>query len=392
MPIPSPKGSKSIDNGFVLPFAMPSAFRKEAWENREEISIPQWTKVVVPACAISPVSLDGETTTPTITKISSRGRQIKVKAKGSSIISHLQSTNPTAAAVATTATISTTTPGQTAAIATAANTTITTDIDTTPTTLGKVDAVATTSMGAVNDDPTTAAASPTTTATGMATTNADVEGESDSEEDCTDEKYFKIHAQCEYQLRRENLIIVNRVLKRKKASAVAGDDETPAKQLEKNFTELNKPFVMPPFPADFSIPVDFNYDATFSDSRPWKRPKHNIGVLGEEFEEDEEDEETEELDEESEEEEESEDAASEPRKRISTKVSRKGKAEADPQIKKSRKISSALQSQHHLALLKLRYLHLRRQLALLHEQNVAAAQQKVAAEEHDTYPAVPVPM
>jgi hypothetical protein len=384
MPIPSPKGSKSIDNGFVLPFAMPSAFRKEAWENREEISIPQWTKVVPGnlTCAISTVSPDGETTTPTVTKISSRGRQIKVKSAGTSIISHLQSTNPAAAAVTTTATIATTTPSQTATIATAADTTITTHIDTTATTLAKIDTIATTSIGAVSVVPTTAAAAAaTTTVTGMAIATADLEGESDSEEDCTDEKYFKIHAQCEYQLRRENLIIVNRVLKRKKASAVAGDDETPAKQLEKNFTELNKPFVMPPFPADFSLPVDFNYDATFSDSRPWKRPKHNIGVLGEEDEEDEEDEETEELDEESEEEEESEDAASEPRKRSSTKVPRKGKAKADPQIKKSRKISSALQSQHHLALLKLRYLHLRKQLALLHEQNVAAAQHKVAAEE-----------
>lgn len=287
--------SQSLDDGFVLPFAMPVSFRAEAWTKQKAIDTPQWQTVAVspapPPCASAGVQGEGAKQG----QPSSRGRHIKTREESSI-------------------------------------------------------------LGSMMARPDT-----------------------DDEEDLSSTRFFQMHESCVYALRRENLQIINRVLKRKKADAI--DDGTPSKELEANFALLNKPFVLPALPAGYLDPPVFNYDSSFDGGRPWKRPKKYI---------------REQRPGEAEASDDLEAAVAAVPVAPTPEVSRrrKGSSKKTPSNKaakhsskstarsagakatkasrtkgkkgsKAKKLTKTLQAQHHVALLKLRYLHLRKQLALL---------------------------
>lgn len=281
---PSPRARCEMEEGFVLPFAMPAQFRADAWSNRQDVAIPDFFKVVQ-----EPL-------------MSSRGRHIKAK-EGSLLANMIH----------------------------------------------------------IND-----------------------EKNESSEEDISDHAYFQKHARENYELRIENLQILRKIYHRKKGAGGEDEDgskfkdEKMSKEMEKLFADLKKPYECPPIPSNLSALPDYNYDVL---KRPWLQPKDKfIEVVKDEVQAPKEDDSK--------------------HKRIifstvkpivghTRKLGVTGRSSKAPSLK----MHKALQPCHQMTLLKLRYLHLRKQLVLLkRSRNLECGQSAMqnATLEHWTKPVEPM--
>lgn len=152
------------------------------------------------------------------------------------------------------------------------------------------------------------------------------------DEDISDENFRKMHARCFDALRKENLQILNNLSRKKRGFETSKASHQPS-DIKTETTST-------------SIPV-FNYDTSWSASKPWKKPKKfiemiltpaRVGVT-------------------------SHLAAKRPRE-----FGLKSEAEAEEEELSDSNLDVA--AKHQVTLLKLRYLQLRKQLVLLRQRSL----------------------
>jgi hypothetical protein len=170
------------------------------------------------------------------------------------------------------------------------------------------------------------------------------QGQDSSNEDISDETYLKMHARCFNALRKENLQILNNLARKKKGSDIAKECEmqlSDVKQVEH---------------VSAWYPPVFNYDTSWSASKPWKKPKKFIEMV------------------------------------LTAPIRSRALGSQCKTLKRTRELSGALASpkaenhvdppdpnlddlvaNHQVAVLKLRYLHLRKQLALLRQRSLESS-------------------
>jgi len=152
-----------------------------------------------------------------------------------------------------------------------------------------------------------------------------------SNEDISDETYLKMHTRCFDALRKENLQILNNVARKKKGDI--------SKECETHVYMKKKVAESPMLPT-------FNYDTNWSMSKPWKKPKQFIKVL-------------------------TRTAVLAPADDSPPMQKQAPKRAREPQLSVTMNakpdVLQDLVANHQVTLLKLRYLHLRKQLALLRQ-------------------------